>query len=73
LLFVLIGVIGIFMELNAEKIIKELERLNKTRSWLAEQMGVYPSWITYISKERPITQAERIGKVLGIEPRDLIK
>lgn len=61
------------MELNTDKILQELERLGKTKTWLAEQIGVYPSWITHIFKDKPITQAERIGKVLGIEPRDLIK
>lgn len=61
------------MELNTEKILEELKRLGKNRSWLADQMGVYPSWITHIFKDKPITQAERIGKILNIEPRDLIK
>ncbi len=61
------------MELNTDKILSELKRLGKTKTWLAEQVGVYPSWITHVFKEKPITQAERIGKALGIEPRDLIR
>ena len=61
------------MELNTEKILTELKRLGKTKMWLANKMGVYPSMITYILERKPITQAERIGKALGIEPRDLIR
>ena len=73
LAFYKIDDISNFMELNTNKIMKELERLGKNRSWLADQMGVYPSMITYIFKEKPITQAEKIGKILDIEPKDLIR
>ena len=61
------------MKLNTYKIEKELERLGKNKTWLAEQMGVYPSWVTHVFKEKPITQAEKIGKILDIDPKDLIK
>lgn len=61
------------MELNTEKILSELKRLGKTKGWLADQMGVFPSWITYILEKKPITQADRIGRALGIEGKDLIR
>lgn len=64
---------SVFMELNTEKILTELKRLGKNKKWLAEQLGVYPLWITHMLKHKPITQAERIGKALDIDPRDLIK
>lgn len=61
------------MKLNTDKIINELKRLGKNRSWLAKQMRVYPSMISYIFDKKPITQAEKIAKILDIDPKDLIK
>ncbi len=59
--------------LHTDKIDKELNRLGKSRTWLAEQVDISRQAMSRIFKDKPITQAERIGKVLGIEPRDLIK
>jgi len=61
------------MELNIEKIDQELRRIGKNRSWLAEQFNISRAAISYTMKRKPISQAERIGKLLGIEPRDLIR
>lgn len=61
------------MKLNTEKIESELKRIGRNKKWLAEKMKVYPSMITYIFKYKPITQAERIAKVLNLDPKDLIK
>jgi hypothetical protein len=61
------------MELNTEKIETELKRIGKNKKWLAKKMGVYPSMITYIFHNKPITQAERIAKALNLNARDLIK
>ena len=60
------------MELNTKKIDRELKRLGKNRSWLAKEFKVTRANISYIMNKKPITQAERIGKLLGIDPRDLI-
>ncbi len=59
--------------LNTDKIDAELSRLGKNRSWLANQIDISRQAMSRIMKDKPITQAERIGKALGIEPRDLIK
>jgi len=61
------------MELNTTKILKELKRLKKTKTWLAAQINASPQNLSYILREKPITQAERIAKVFGIEPKDLIR
>lgn len=61
------------MKLNTKKIENELKRIGKNKIWLAEQMKVYPSMITYIFHNKPITQAERIAKVLNLDPKDLIR
>ena len=61
------------MKLNTKKIEDELKRIGKNKKWLAKKMGVYPSMITYIFHNKPITQAERIAEVFGIDPKDLIK
>lgn len=61
------------MKLNTEKIINELSRVSKTQSWLANQLGITRQYISYILKKRPITWADRIAKILNMNPRDLIK
>lgn len=60
------------MELNTDKIDKELKRLGKNRSWLAKECKITRAAISYIMNKKPITQADRIAKLLGIDPRDLI-
>ncbi len=61
------------MKLNTNKIEKELKRLGKSKGWLAKKMNVAPPMVSYIMREKPITQAEKIGKILDIDPKDLIK
>ena len=61
------------MKLNTDKIKSELERIEKNQSWLAEQLGVSRQRVSSILKWASLKNAERIGEVLGINPRDLIK
>ena len=61
------------MELNTQKIEDELKRIGKSHSWLAKKMGIARQYVSYIFKTKPITQAERIAEVFGIDPKDLIK
>ncbi|MFC1567348.1 XRE family transcriptional regulator [Thermodesulfobacteriota bacterium] len=60
------------MKLNIEKIKNELERIEKTKYWLAKQIGTSPQLLFYWMKNETIKAAEPIGKVLGISPKDLI-
>jgi plasmid maintenance system antidote protein VapI len=61
------------MKLNTEKIRKELERIGETQVWLAEQLGVTRQRVNQILSAASLKNAERIGKVFGIEPKDLIR
>ena len=60
------------MKLNVVKIKKELERLGLTQTWLGLNLGVSRQRICQILKAASLKNAERIGKALGINPRDLI-
>ena len=60
------------MELNIEKIQKELDRLERPRKWLAGQIGVDRQLVDYWFKHRTIKAADRIAKALGYDPKDLI-
>lgn len=61
------------MKLNTDKIHKELKRLDKSQSWLAEKAGMSRQLLNYLLKSQSFKGAEKIGKALDIEPRDLIK
>ena len=60
------------MKLNTTKIKNELERIGHTQSWLADKMNISRQLLSYMVRSKKITHAERIGKALGIEPKDLI-
>jgi len=61
------------MELNTEKIKKELERIGETQAWLAKQLGVSRQRVYQILSDGSIKNADRLGRVFDIEPKDLIK
>jgi len=61
------------LELDIEKISKELRCRKKNKSWLASQIGVSSAMITWMFKHKPISYAERIGIVFDIDPKDLIR
>ena len=60
------------MELNIEKIQKELNRLNQSKRWLAVKIGVDRQLVDYWFTSKTIKAADRIAQVLGYEPKDLI-
>ena len=61
------------LQLNTEKITAELKRIGKDRAWLAEQLNTTRQNISYMFLRNSIKAAEKIGHVLNIEPKDLIK
>ena len=61
------------LQLNTEKIKAELTRIGKDQSWLAEQLSTTRQNVSYMLSRNSIKAAEKIGNVLGIEPKDLIK
>lgn len=62
-----------FMKLNTEKILKELTRIGETQVWLAKQLGVTRQRVNQILSAGSLRNAERIGKVFSMDPKDLIK
>lgn len=60
------------MQLNTKKILAELKRIDKNKDWLAKQLKKSNATVSYIFKSKKITHAERIGKILDIDPKDLI-
>lgn len=61
------------MKLNVLKIKKELKRLGKTDSWLAEKANTSKQLVGYWLRTRSLAGVERIAKALDFNPRDLIK
>ena len=61
------------MELNTDKIKKELRRLGKNQTWLANQADMSRQLLSYTLLKKSLSGAEKIGRALDIEPRDLIK
>lgn len=61
------------MKLNVKKIIKELERIDRSQKWLSDQIGTSQQLVNYWLRSESLKGAEPIGKVLQINPRDLIE
>ena len=61
------------MELNVDKITKELRRIDKTQYWLAEEINTSKQLVGYWLRTKSLAGAERIAKALNLNPRDLIK
>ena len=61
------------MELDTYKIKMELERIGKNQAWLARQAKVHRSLVKYWLDNKVLKAAEKIGEILRINPRDLIK
>jgi plasmid maintenance system antidote protein VapI len=63
------------MKLNVKKIELELERIGKNQVWLAREMKVKRQWVHYLMNSTngtTLKTIERIGKALGVDPKDLI-
>lgn len=61
------------MELNTDKILRELKRLEKTVYWLAQEIGTSRQLVTYWLQEKSLRGADKIAKVFDIDPKELIK
>ena len=61
------------MKLNVEKIISELERMDRSQAWLAKQIGTSQQLVNYWLATASLRGAEPIAKVFHLEPKDLIK
>ena len=61
------------MKLNTQKIDAELKRIDKSWYWLSKTLDTSWQKVRYWKDTGSLRGAEPIGKVLGIEPRDLIK
>ena len=61
------------MKLNSDKIRKELKRIGKNQTWLAKRLGVTRQRVSGILKAESLRNAERLGKIFNINPRDLIR
>ncbi len=62
------------MKVNSKKILNEIKRLGWSQAQLAEKIGITRQAIDYILKER-VTKLEtlnKIGKVLELDPKDLL-
>ena len=61
------------MKLNTDKIIKELIRLDRTRTWLANKCGISRSLLDYRMKTQILNGVEDVARVLDYDPKDLIR
>ena len=61
------------LQLNTSKIKAELTRIGKDQTWLAKQLSTTRQNISYMLIAKSLKAAEKIGNVLGIDPKDLIK
>lgn len=64
----------IIMKVNSAKILKEIERLGWSKAKLADQIGMTRQAVGYILNRNiaKIETLNKIGKVLGLDPRDLL-
>jgi hypothetical protein len=60
------------LKLNVEKIEKELERLGKSKYWLAKQAKRSPQIVLYWLDTASLRGAEPIAQVFNIDPKDLV-
>ena len=64
------------MEINTEKIDRELKRIGWSRYRLAKEMGVKFQWVYSVlgspKKSRTFNTVERFADALGMDPKDLI-
>ncbi len=61
------------LELNTDKILAEMKRLGYRKGWLAARLNIRPAMVSYILKKKPVSYAVRLGKIFGIDAKDLIK
>ncbi len=63
----------VHMKLKVEKIEKELERLDRSKSWLARKCGISRALLNYRLQNKILNGVEIIAKILDYDPKDLIE
>ena len=61
------------LQLNKKKVDLELRRLNKTYTWLAQEIGISKALLSYHVILKTIKAAEMIAPVFKLHAKDLIK
>ncbi len=61
------------LKLNIDKIKQEMDRLGLTQSDVARMLGMSRQAVFYDFKIKPISAAEKYGKLFNLPPKDLIK
>jgi len=61
------------MELNTEKIINELSRINQKQPWLADKLNLTRQGFYQMMERRSLKYVDNISKILLIDKRDLVK
>lgn len=61
------------IELNIDKLEFELKQIKKNKGWLAKKMGVTPAMVSYLYKKKPLSFANKLGKIFGIDPLLFVK
>ena len=61
------------MQLNIEKIVKEMKRLNLTYQKLGDMAGISKQMAHYYVKSGSHKGAEPFAKAFDVDPKDLIK
>ena len=61
------------MELNIEKIKREMERLKLTYQKLADMAGISKQMAHYYIKSKSLKGAEPFARAFDVDPKDLMK
>jgi len=61
------------VQLNTDKIKSEMDRMGVKKLWLAAKLKNTPAMVTYIFKHKPITFANKLARILNLDPKDLIR
>jgi hypothetical protein len=61
------------LQLNTDKIQKELDRIGKNRAWLATQMGNTQAMVNYLFDKKPLSLAPKLARIFNMDAKDLIK
>ena len=60
------------MKLNSAKIIEELERRERPKTWLARHCGVSRPLLAYRLDKQVLTGVEAIARVLKVDLMDIV-
>ena len=63
------------LKLNTKRVLQEIERLGLNKNRVATEMGVHRPRVTYIFKNPDkvgLRSIEKLGDLLGVDPKELI-